>query len=215
MIATANFANVLGKKEHAKKYTDAAESIKKSILTYLYDETEGIFIKMISYEKNMMIYDKTLDMSSIYGIFKFNVLPVTDERVAKSIIAAEKRLVCDTNVEGVVRYEGDRYYHISDDVPGNPWFITTLWLVQYYIAIAKEENDLQIVRKWFLWVVKNALPSGVLSEQLHPFTGEQISAAPLTWSHAEFVNTLIQYLEKLEELGICKACYDLNGKSFA
>jgi oligosaccharide amylase len=211
LIAAANFAKVLGKKEHEQRYNAIAKKIQEAILTYLYDPNEGIFIKMISYEKNMMIYDKTLDMSSVYGIFKFNVLPATDERVKKTIAAVEKRLSCQTAVEGIVRYEGDRYYHING-VTANPWFVTTLWLVQYYIAIAQNENDLQIVRKWFLWVVKNALPSGVLSEQLHPFTGQQISAAPLTWSHAEFVNTVILYLEKLEELGICKACYDLQSK---
>lgn len=212
LIAAANFAKVLGKKEHEQRYTAIAEKIKEAILTYLYDSNDGIFIKMISYEKNMMLYDKTLDMSSIYGIFKFNVLPVTDERVKKTIAAVEKKLSCKTAVEGFVRYESDRYYHVSDAVPGNPWFVTTLWLVQYYIAIAQNENDLEIVRKWFFWVVKNALPSGVLSEQLHPFTGQQISAAPLTWSHAEFVNAVILYLQKLEELGICKACYDLQSK---
>jgi GH15 family glucan-1,4-alpha-glucosidase len=42
---------------------------------------------------------------------------------------------------GIARYEGDNYYRKGHDVPGNPWFITTLWLVQYYIAIAKEEKD--------------------------------------------------------------------------
>ncbi|HSW97414.1 MAG TPA: glycoside hydrolase family 15 protein [Candidatus Saccharimonadales bacterium] len=212
LLATANFARVLGKKEHEKKYTDAAEKIKVAILTYLYDETEGYFIKMISYEKEMMIYDKTLDASSTYGIFKFNVLPITDERIKKSINVIEKRLMCNLPVKGIARYEGDKYFRVSDEFPGNPWFITTLWLVEYYIAVAENENELGIVREWFLWVVKNALPSGVLSEQLHPYTGEQLSAAPLTWSHAEFVNTVILYLQKLEELGICKACYDLHSK---
>lgn len=212
LLATASFARILGKKDHEKKYTEEAEKIKSAILTYLYDETEGFFIKMISYENEMMIYDKTLDISSVYGIFKFNVLPVTDERVKKSIAAVEKRLMCNTSVKGIARYEGDRYYRVSEEFPGNPWFITTLWLVQYYIAAAEDENELGIVREWFVWVVKNALPSGILSEQLNPYTGEQISAAPLTWSHSEFVNSVILYLQKLEELGICKACYDLHSK---
>lgn len=212
LLATANFARILGKTEHERKYKDMADRIKIAITTYLYDEKEGYFIKMISYNKGMMEYDKTLDMSSVYGIFKFNVLPVTDERVKKSIAAVEKKLMCNQSVKGIARYEGDRYYRVSEEFPGNPWFITTLWLVQYYIAAAENENELQIVREWFLWVVKNALPSGILSEQLHPYTGEQISAAPLTWSHGEFVNSVILYLQKLEELGICKACYDLHSK---
>ena len=71
------------------------------------------------------------------------------------------------------RYAGDGYYRVSPEVPGNPWFITTLWLAQYYIAIAKSENDLETVKTRLGWVARYALPSGVLSEQLNPYTGEQ------------------------------------------
>ncbi len=215
LIAAASFAKVLGKLDHERNFTLVAERIKEAILTHLYDEKEGIFIKMLTRENDALIYDKTLDISSVFSIFKFNVLPARDERVRKSIAAIEQRLHCNTPIEGIARYEGDKYYQVSDSVPGNPWFITTLWLVQYYLAIAENENDLGIVRKWFLWTEKNALSTGILSEQLDPFTGEQISAAPLTWSHSEFVITLITYLEKLEELGICKACYDISDKFFA
>jgi len=55
-------------------------------------------------------------------------------------------------------------------------------------------------KNWLTWTVKSALPSGVLSEQLNPYTGEQLSAAPLTWSHAEFIITVLEYLKKIEIL---------------
>jgi GH15 family glucan-1,4-alpha-glucosidase len=42
--------------------------------------------------------------------------------------------------------------------------------------------------------------SGMLSEQLNPYTGEPISATPLTWSHAEFVRTVIEYDKKNKSL---------------
>ena len=56
------------------------------------------------------------------------------------------------------------------------------------------------------WVVSKAHDSGVLSEQLNPYTGEHISAAPLTWSHAEYVYTVLTYLDKLADLGVCETC---------
>ena len=56
------------------------------------------------------------------------------------------------------------------------------------------------------------ISSGMMSEQLDPQTGEQISASPLVWSHAEFVHTVIDYLEKLEEMGICVACNPVSEK---
>jgi hypothetical protein len=47
--------------------------------------------------------------------------------------------------------------------------------------------------------VSRALPSGVLAEQVHPYTGQPISVSPLTWSHATFVAVVADYLHKLQE----------------
>ena len=38
------------------------------------------------------------------------------------------------------------------------------------------------------------LPTGMMGEQIHPLTEEPIAPAPLTWSHAEYVGTLIDLL---------------------
>ena len=212
LIAAAKFANILGKVESEQKYNTAAERLRRAIIKYLYNDTDKGFYKMISLKNGELVYDKTLDMSSIYAIYRFGILHLEDPKVTAAVKLVEDRLWCKTPIGGMPRYEGDRYYRDSHDVQGNPWIITTLWLTQYYIAIAKQENDLQMVRQHFDWVVKYALPSGILSEQLHPHTGAQISTAPLTWSHSEFVITVIEYLEKLEELGICKVCYLLDQK---
>jgi GH15 family glucan-1,4-alpha-glucosidase len=80
-------------------------------------------------------------------------------------------------------------------------------MIEYDIASAKTEEDMKKINEKLLWIVNKALASGILSEQIHPYTGEQISVSPLTWSHAEYVLTVIAYLERLEELGICTVCY--------
>jgi len=41
------------------------------------------------------------------------------------------------------------------------------------------------------WSLDRALPSGALSEQFDPETGDAISVTPLVWSHAEFINTVL------------------------
>lgn len=214
LMAAARFAKLLGKEKSEQLYATTAFEIKQAILTYLYDEPQGIFIKMLNVaDDGTIAFDKTLDMSSIYGVFAFGVLDIDDPRLARAIRQVEERLVCKTGVSGVVRYEGDRYYRNVDGVPGNPWFITTLWLAQYYITRAKNEMDFNDVHKWLSWATKHAAQSGVLSEQLHPYTGEQLSATPLTWSHSEYVTTVIKYLDRLEELGICLKCNPLyNGE---
>jgi GH15 family glucan-1,4-alpha-glucosidase len=113
-------------------------------------------------------------------------------------------------IGGVPRYEGDRYYAVSPTAPENPWFITTLWLAQYYIALATTESDMKPVRELLLWCVRYAESSGAMSEQVNPYTGRSLSATPLTWSHSEYVITVIEYLEKLEDIGVCDSCYPLS-----
>jgi oligosaccharide amylase len=206
LIAAAKFSKLLGKLASEKKYLDTALEIKQGIMKHLYDPESGSFRKLFNKKNGEFIYDNTIDISNVYGMFRFGLLEANDPILAKAFGIAEERLSCLRYSGGIARYEGDNYYRIGHDVPGNPWFVTTLWLVQYYIASAKEEKDLERVKKWLDWVVGCALSSGVLSEQINPYNKEQISAAPLTWSHSEFVLAVIAYLEKLEELGVCKMC---------
>ena len=58
------------------------------------------------------------------------------------------------------------------------------------------------------WVVRSASPAGVVAEQLNPLTGEPLSVAPLTWSHATFVETVLDFVEKEKE--ILKGNYDVK-----
>ncbi len=147
--------------------------------------------------------------SSMYAIFGFGLLSATDPRVDKTMRAIEARLWCKTNVGGVARYENDYYHRISDDirnVAGNPWFICTLWLADWRIAKATSIDELREAMPILDWVANHALPSGVLAEQVHPYSNAPLSVSPLTWSHATVVSTLVAYLRKLEEMTTCPTC---------
>jgi glucoamylase len=178
--------------------------MREAILTYLYSEKEEMFVKMVNIKNGEMVYDMTLDMSSVYAIFNYGILPATDHRVTVSIATIEKNLRLHTGIDGVPRYVNDAYYRQVEGI-SNPWYITTLWLARYYVLTATKVEDLDVVNYWLNWVVTHSPKSSVLSEQLHPFTGEQLSATPLTWSHAEYVRLVIAYHAKLEELGLCKS----------
>lgn len=206
----SKFAALLGKGAPEEKYKIAADGIKKAILKYLYDKKEGVFYKRIITEDKKSVVDKTLDFSSFYGVYKYRVLESEDSKLKKAMKKTVERLEVKTKVGGIARYEGDTYNHVGGDYPGNPWIITAMWLAQYHIDLAKKESDMKEVRKWISWAVKYSGPSGTLPEQLHPETGEHLSASPLVWSHAEYVTTIVNYLEKLEELGVCKACYPIS-----
>lgn len=210
LVAAGRFAELLGKTKESILYQREAEEIKEAIVKYLYNEEAGYFYKLINIENGKISYDKTIDASTFYALFHFGVLPPRDPRMLRAAEIMVEKLSSPIPAGGIARYEGDRYYEVTSDVPGNPWIITTLWMIQYEISKAKNENDLKPLNERLGWVVRHALPSGILPEQLHPLNGDHLSVSPLTWSHAEYVLTVVQYLEKLEELGICPACYPVK-----
>lgn len=146
--------------------------------------------------------DENID-ASMFAIFALGLLPAEDERVEATMKRIEERLTVKTKVGGVARYEDDYYHQVADDVenvPGNPWFICTLWMADYHIARATTVEELKAAATYLEWVADRALPSGVLAEQVHPTSNAPLSVSPLTWSHATVVSTLVQYLTKLEVL---------------
>jgi GH15 family glucan-1,4-alpha-glucosidase len=202
LIAGAKFAKLFEKENDEKLFRGTAEKMKEAILTHLYDKDLRMFVKLLNTKNGEVHYDTTIDMSSIYAIYAYGVLDVTDPIVTECIQTIEEKLRIRTGIDGVPRYAGDRYYMQVEGIP-NPWYITTLWLAQYYAQIAKKAEDLEVVTHWLNWTVTHSPLSGVLSEQLHPFSGEQLSATPLTWSHAEYVRTVMLYHDALFRIGVC------------
>ena len=96
---------------------------------------------------------------------------------------------------GVARFENDGYMRESEGIAGNSWIICTLWLAEYKIATGEMADALTLIE----WVADQALPSGVLPEQVDPISGKHLSVSPLTWSHSTFVATVISYISKLQE----------------
>ena len=206
----SKFANLLGKEKSAKKYEKAATNIKTAINKVLWDEKMSYFVKHMQVVDGKEVFDKTIDASSFYGVYKFGVLPLGDERLVRAHDTLADKLFLKSDAGGVARFEGDQYHHPGGNVPGNPWIVTTLWNTQYKIDLVKSEQDLPDIVSDFTWVTKKALSSGILPEQVNAHNSDPLSAAPLIWSHAEYVISIVKYLEKLEELGICKACYPLK-----
>lgn len=202
LIAAANFARLFGDDARCSRYEQTAERIKQGILTRLWDEESGRFARGLYQKDGKWVRDMTLE-SSIYGIFEFGVLPAGDPRVVSTMRQIKDGLTVKTDVGGIARYQQDYYFQMSTDidkVPGNPWIICTLWMAEFEIELADSLDDLESPRRTLEWVVEHAIESGILSEQLDPFDGSPLSVAPLTWSHATFVLTVLKYLNKYEKL---------------
>jgi GH15 family glucan-1,4-alpha-glucosidase len=204
--AAARFALAFGEMDKAGHYRQAAEEVKGGMDRHLYREELGRFARMITPDgKGGFVVDPTVD-SSLYGVFATGAYEARDPRVASTMRAVEDKLWVATDVGGLARYEDDYYHRVSKSVPGNPWFICTLWLAQYKIACAQTEEELKEALPIIRWAADRALPSGVLAEQMDPFTDAPLSVSPLTWSHATVVLAVMEYLEKLEGLRLCGSC---------
>jgi GH15 family glucan-1,4-alpha-glucosidase len=240
LIAAKNFAVCFGDRAKAESYANAAAEIRAAAEKHLFDPSLNRFVRRLIPRDNptppddskytdmavkndavthpqnaQSIYDidTTVD-ASLYGIFKFGLFDANDPRVESTMAAVADQLTVKTSVGGIARYNDDYYHRVSADiakVPGNPWFICTLWMAEYYIARAKTDKQLRQALPIFQWVAEHALPSGVLAEQVDPYTGKPLSVAPLTWSHATVVSAAVDYLEKLESLQRCESCH---GPSF-
>jgi GH15 family glucan-1,4-alpha-glucosidase len=66
-------------------------------------------------------------------------------------------------------------------------------MAQYELEIGNAE----IAHQTLAWTKRHMLASGVLSEQVDPQTGANIGIAPLTWSHAEYIATLLDTITEI------------------
>jgi len=198
-LNTASFlANITGNKEESIKYKKAAEEVREAILKYLYDEKEGLFVRMLRINKDGSIYKDFTAESSLLLISKFGIVPVDDYRFLNTLKYIEEKLWIKEGIGGLARYEGDYYHRVSENVAGNPWVITTLWLADVYLELGEYNKTFELIN----WVLKRKSESGLLAEQYDPFTGEPLSVNPLTWSHSTFCYIVQNLSKKLYQMDL-------------
>ncbi len=207
--AAADLAERFCDHDFATRWRTAASEIKAAADRHLWRDRLGRFARTVmDHQGGQIEEDPTVD-SSVMGLWYFGMYPPDDPRIGATMKTVRDRLWIKTPVGGVARYENDYYHQVSHDlanVPGNPWFVCTLWLAQWYIAVARSEDGLAPARELLAWAAAHALPSGVMGEQVHPYSNEPLSVSPLTWSHATFVTAAIEYLVRKASFDMCPEC---------
>jgi oligosaccharide amylase len=205
LMAAANFSEVLGKRNHMREYRQAAKELKEAMSKHLYSSTLASFVKGATIEDGQVIQKEVIDASTLFGLWYFNVFAQDDPLFTNTQKTTVQRLTNPTELGGIIRYEHDTYFK-DTDLP-NPWIITTLWEAQRRLRKKDLPNeDLEFVRTTLDWVTQHQSQSGVLPEQMNPYTHEAKSATPLVWSHAVYVETVLMYIETMERLGLCSEC---------
>ena len=184
--AAARMADATNHPNDAFRWREAAQGIAANI-DKLY-HPDGYFRKGLLVDQfGKITYDDILDISSLFGPFMFAGLPLNHPMLDSTLKQVEGRLLNTTPIGGVIRNEHDYYFLTKQQYKGNPWIVCSLWLAQVYIELGRTDD----ARKLVQWSHERTLPSGVLSEQFDPEDGAAKSVTPLVWSHAEFINTVL------------------------
>jgi len=200
------FCKAFGEDERADYYTRVAAKIRDAASKYLWRQDLNRFCRMIYRDDSgNIVVDATRD-ASLWGLFAFGLYSAKDPKIVATMSDLKEKLWLKTPIGGMARCENDYYHRVSTQVPGNPWFICTLWLADYLAEKAENESDMDGAIEMAAWAAERALPSGVLAEQVNPFTGEPLSVSPLTWSHATLITTVLRILRHLGRIKVCPEC---------
>lgn len=180
-----SLADVRSDSEAAGRWSAAAEKMAASIDAFYNADKKYFYKGFLDHDGNRQ-YDDTVDSSSLFGMFMYGLLPLDDQRIADAHQTLRSTLL--TYDARVTRYEEDNYCR-QDGRPSNPWPVTSLWYAQFSL----ENGDPGQARKVLDWVGSIMFSSGVIAEQ-YSEENQPLSVAPLTWSHAEYMNVLLDMI---------------------
>lgn len=190
LLAAADLADITEDSDNAVRWRSAADDILTAAHKHLYNAERKMFYKGVLVKHGQLEYDSTADSSSVFGAFMFGLFPVGSEELKASMTTLMEVFGLDKGAIGLPRYENDQYYRVDPNTKGNWWVICSLWLAQYHIETDQPEEVWRILD----WVRDHAGTTGILPEQLSPVDESFVSVAPLTWSHAEYIATLLDTL---------------------
>ena len=183
-------------KKHADavKWQNVADDIKMAAQHILYRPDAKFFCKgFLNRGNGQLEYDDTMDASSLYGALMLELFDPEGLEVETAIKTYETYYDLTADKPTIAgRYTNDNYNRSEGATKGNPWHITTLWLAQYDLRRKHKERAKTTIN----WVRDQMLTTGVLPEQFNPFTLKSVSVAPLTWSQAEFMTTVLDMVER-------------------
>ncbi len=191
LLEASEMADEFGRAEDGARWRAAADAMKSASKIFINSKNHYFYKGYLADADGNKEFDETIDSSSLYGVFMFGLFDLEDDLVKAAYKVAVKHLSNETTPNGKIRYEKDAYYrHGEDDHESNVWPVVTLWFAQY----ALEVEDTVEANKTIDWILSLMRKEDILSEQYSPHHYVPTSVAPLIWSHAELVSTLLDFV---------------------
>lgn len=187
LLAAADMADEFGDSGSAVKWRSAADDISTAAHKHLFNKERGTFYKGLIVKEGVIEHDQTFDLSGVFGSFMFGLFPVGSDEMNTAIKTLSETFGLNEGIVGLPRYENDPYCRADSSVTGNWWIISSLWMAQYHLETDSTDKAFQVLD----WVHSHATSTGILPEQINPHDDTSLSVSPLTWSHAEYIATLL------------------------
>jgi len=192
LLAASDLATAADDQTNAVKWRLAGNDIQTAAHKHLYNDNKKMFYRGLNVKDGQISKDDVIDCSSVFGAYTFGLFATNSIEITSSIDTIKQLFGINDGKLGLPRYENDDYRRVSPSTVGNYWFVTSFWLAQYFIDSGDTKKALEILD----WAKNHAMSTGVMSEQIDPITNEIISPAPLTWTHAEYIATLLDMIAK-------------------
>lgn len=195
LMCSKEFLNIFGENKLVERIDKVCEILINSIKKYFYDDEEKIMVTSIKRDEcgkydTIVKYDASILFAANFDKF-YEALPEIEYTIEKNL----EKLWIKTDIGGCSRFENDSYHQLTRDIkniPGNPWVTLTLMSANFYIKTGKLELAEKILKN----ISEKIIPSGLMPEQMHPYTGEGVSVTPYILSHACYITTINNYLKK-------------------
>lgn len=187
LLAAADLAEIADDSDNAVKWRTSAEDIQQAAHKHLYNPSRRAFYKGLKVIGDELQHDETIDVSSIFGVFMFGLFSVKSDELTSAVATMKEVFGIRDGTVALPRFENDGYYRADPNSQGNAWMITTLWLAQYSLEI----GDMETAEAALSWVTDRAFTTGTLPEQVNAADLSLVSVAPLAWSQAEYIATLL------------------------
>ncbi len=190
----------------AQFYREEALKVKNYITRTFNDDVIGIKATVDKVGGGLYYKSSNIDVAVMLGllhtypyqdIYKFN-----DSRVKKYIDALTNSFkfaysINHNNKSAAVaigRYPEDRYDGYKTSGSGNPWFLATVGLAEYYCLAQKnsKKSYSEMIESQFQMVLYHSDRKGHLSEQFNRDNGIMQGATDLTWSYSSFLTAMMR-----------------------
>lgn len=203
----SKLAQELGDGAASSFYKQQSALIAEMLKTEFMDSEIGIKASVRRVNGGLGYKHSNLDVAPLLALLHnspyqklFNMRSTPVRKYVKSLIETFQNLYGVNKAYpelgvGIGRYPEDRYDGYETSGVGNPWFLSTLALGEYYCLARQETRSLrfdEMVEKQFGRALFHSDRRGGLSEQFNHLTGYMQGARELTWSHNAFMTAMMR-----------------------